>query len=167
MSLDSAEDPIYTGSDIEKRASTSGDSAREGDQMIVFLSFPSRDHCYQNVVRTLRGRGLTVLTNLDSSSVENPERKSEMRLRSIRQSDAFVYFAPYANHRSSVRQIEFGYALGRGIPVAFVGKPFNSLHRFGDVFVDVDEFLAEWYSPEYLERISQWFADRESSTQVA
>lgn len=170
MSLDSEVSLHYTGSGSEGTASRPrADVGDVGDcPMIVFLSFPNREQRYQNAAEILKRRGFTVLTNFDRSGLEGGTRKTDLRLARIRRSDVFVFFsADDPDQWSPLRQIEFGYALGCELPVAFVGRPFNSLHSYGDVFRDLDEFLAEWYSSEYLEFLSEWFAERDSATQVA
>lgn len=137
--------------------------------MIVFLSFPNRGIEYQKLVTVLRGRGLTVLTNFDRTTLEGAEERTDLRLARIRRSNSFVFFAPDQpkDQWSPLRQIEFGYALGCELPIAFVGTPFNSLHRYGDVFDDVDHFLADWYTDEYYTYLEEWFPDREREASVA
>jgi hypothetical protein len=173
MSLDSHEGLHYTVSDIEKPSASLDpgrcrDTNGDGESMIVFLSFPGRDESYQRVVRTLQERGLVVLTNFDRVKLEGASQKTDLRLARIRRSDAYVFFAPETKDQwSPLRQVEFGYALGAEIPVAFVGTPFNSLHRYGDVFDDIDEFLDWWYSDEYCDVVSKWFPDGTGTSAVA
>lgn len=174
MSLDRPETVNYTVSNTgHKPGEVVPDRCdrdnEKGDAMIVFLSFPGRDAVYRKVVDTLRMRGLTVLTNLDRSGLEGAENKTDLRLARIRRSDAFVFFAPDIpkDQWSPLRQVEFGYALGCELPVAFVGKPFNSLHRYGDVFDSVDDFLERWYSEKYLDDLEEWLPHWTSATEVA
>ncbi|HEV2172796.1 MAG TPA: hypothetical protein VGR71_04475 [Nitrospira sp.] len=137
--------------------------------MIVFLSFPNRDAKYRRVVSVLRERGLTVLTNFDGTGREGPTEKADQHLARIRKCTAFVFFSSDAprNSWSPLRQIEFGYALGREKSVAFVGKTFSSLHNYGDVFDDVDDFLRWWYSDEYYNAMDRWYSYREGASAVA
>ena len=124
--------------------------------MIVFLSFPSHDPVYRGIESVLRSRGLTVHTNFDRTDVSGVSKRTDLRLARIYASDAYVYFED-PDKRSRSRDIEFGYALGSEVPVAFVGRPTNSLHRYGDVFADVDEFLAGYYSAEYFGCLAEWY----------
>lgn len=171
MSLDSEVSLHYTDSDSEGTASRPRADVGNvgGFSMIMFLSFPNREQKYQNVAEILKRRGFTVLTNFDRAGLEGGSRKTDLRLARIRRSDVFVFFASdnSKDQWSPLRQVEFGYALGCELPVAFVGRPFNSLHSYGDVFRDLDEFLAEWYSEEYYERMAEWFAEGHGTTQVA
>src|SRR3954451_968626 len=103
-----------------------------GSAMIVFLSLPNLTSKYQRVIATLEERGLTVVTNFDWSGPEVLVIQSDRRRELIQQSDAYVYFST-PNH-PLVREIEFGYAIGLGLPVAFVGEPKTQMHGYGDVF---------------------------------
>lgn len=153
-----------------KRGIDGADEHERGDKMIVFLSFPSRNEQLEKVVTALRERGLTVLTNFDRTTLTGAQQKTDLRLARIRRSDAYVHFAPESprtNGWSPLRQMEFGYALGCEIPVAYVGEPQNSLHRYGDVFADVDDFLGCWYSNEYLATLDEWCPEGEGSAAVA
>lgn len=134
--------------------------------MIVFLSFPHHGTEYQEVVAELRSRGLTVYTNFDRTDVTGAARRTDLRLDRIYHSDVYVHFDD-PDQSSIIRQIEFGYALGSEVPVAFVGDPTNSLYRYGEIFDDVDDFLAEFYSREYLERISLWYPVGKGQAAVA
>lgn len=166
MSLDRQESLVYPGSE-------SGNPAPDRSEVtavIVFLSFPSRDDEYAQVVKVLRHRGFTVFTNFDRTNLdgEGAETKTDLRLARIRRSDVFVFFAGSGFAvESSIRQAEFGYALGLGLHVAYVGRPINSLHRYGDTFDDVDDFIAGWYSDEYLDGVSQWFTDGKGQAPAA
>ena len=111
--------------------------------MRVFLSLPKNELSYRDIEATLSSRGLLVSTNYDSYSEDS-------RLERIRNSDAYVFFASGTDRNSIKREIEFGYAIGLGLPVAYVGRTLSILHRFGDVFDDADDFLSWWYSGDYL-----------------
>lgn len=170
MSLDRSDGLHYTVSGTEPGVTGAGEHEKGDATMIVFLSFPSRNEQYEKVVATLRERGLTVLTNFDRSALAGAQQKTDLRLARIRRSDAYVHFAPESprtNGWSPLRQVEFGYALGCEIPVAYVGTPQNSLHRYGEVFDDVDDFLDWWYSPEYFAAMEEWFPDGNCAEAVA
>jgi hypothetical protein len=122
--------------------------------MNVFLSYYQRDEQLKEIVRKLEERGFTVRTNFEELNGGSVAWKTDRRLRRIRTCEAFVFFSEPGD-TSIVRQIELGYALGREKAIAYVGKPLNSLHNWGDVFDDVDDFL------------DQWNLDREGETAVA
>jgi len=130
-----------------------------GSTMRVFLSLPNLSPKYEEIVEELRERGLTVTTNCDTPL------SSDARLNNIRKSDAYVYFSS-ASH-PILREVEFGYALGLGLPVAYVGKPETKLHRFGDVFDDTDDFLSWWYSGDYLRFVATFTKLREREKAIA
>lgn len=157
MLLDRPDSLVYPDSDTAPGYPAPG--REEVATVIVFLSFPNSEPRYDRVAEILRRRGFTVLTNFDRTNLEDAERKTDLRLARIRRSRAFVFFAEEVDGvaESVIRQTEYGYALGCGLSMAYVGHPYNSLHRYGDVFEDVEEFVARWYSPEYLQLVSQWF----------
>lgn len=132
----------------------------------MFLSFPHDTNEYREVAQILRDRGLGVVTNFDSPSYGDPQIRSDLRLKRIRRCRAYVHFADEAGCTSPIREMEFGYALGREKAVAYVGKPVNSLHRYGDVFDDVEHFLDE-HTAEYCERVSQWYSVGKGQAAVA
>lgn len=137
--------------------------------MIVFLSFPNREERYRKVAKILSERGLTVRTNFDKTNQDSPEQRTDLRLARIRNSDAYVYFAPASDPQdwSPTRQVEFGYALGQEVPVSFVGRSVSSLHRFGDVFRDVNDFLEWFYSDSYRDFARSCLAKYTGKAEVA
>ena len=169
--LDSEEETAYTvdGTESAVHDTECSEESRGGDDtMIVFLSFPRWTAEYRRVVTELTRRGLVVLTNFDRYGHDGAERKTDLRLARIRRSDVYINFEDVdRTSGSTIRQVEFGYALGLGLQVAYVGNPLNSLHRYGDVFDDVNDFLRGWYSSEYLDAISQWLPDGTRSAAVA
>ena len=170
MPLDSRANLTYTGGGSQRTPQTdhvaSANEAGE-EPRIVFLSCPKRNPKWEKVAARLRERGLTVLTNFDRTDAMDAVRKTDLRLSRIRRCETFVFFAGEGSDWSPLRQIEFGYALGCEIPVAYVGKPLNSLHRYGDVFDGVDDFLDWFYSAEYNELMAQWLPDRAREAAVA
>jgi hypothetical protein len=165
--LDSEAKNAYTvdGTDTPAFGECSEDR-QGGDTMIVFLSLPDWTERYRKVVAKLQRRGLIVLTNFDRANIGSKETRTDLRLERIRRSDVYVHIDEHG-HWSSVREAEFGYALGFGLQIAFVGKPLNSLHEWGDVFDDVDDFVSWWYSREYLDNISKWLPNRTGAQAVA
>jgi hypothetical protein len=162
---------IYTGKGIGYEGSgiNTVPTVNEGGEetMILFLSFPRLSPEIARITSVLTQRGFTVFTNFDRLTDEEAEERTDQRLDRIRCSDAFIFFA--GSGASSVRQIEFGYALGREIPVSFVGPALNSLHRYGDVFSDTDDFLASWFpfDDHYRRTVEEWHTHRERTPAVA
>jgi hypothetical protein len=114
--------------------------------MNLFLSYYQRDETLDFIVQELEDRGFIVRTNFERLNGEDVAWKTDRRLKRIRSCDAFIFFAePEGVPRSIIRQNELGYALGREKAIAFVGEPQNSLHKWGDVFDDIDDFLDQWY----------------------
>ena len=114
--------------------------------MKLFLSYYQRDESLDDIVKELEDRGFTVRTNFERLNGEDVEWKTDHRLKRIRSCDAFIFFAePEGTPRSLIRQIELGYALGSERAIAYVGQPQNSLHRWGDTFDDIDDFLDQWH----------------------
>lgn len=136
-----------------------------GSTMIVYLSFPNMSSKYRHIIETLEERGLSVVTNFDESDPDIVLLPPDIRLSWIQKCDAYVYFS--TEQHPSGREIEFGYAIGLGLPVAYVGKVETILHRFGDVFVDTDHFLSWWYSGDYLRLVSAVPQLQERATAVA
>lgn len=155
MPLDSSEELTYTEG-VRSHTNGSGEVP-----MIVFLSFPNNSEKYRRVARVLRKRGLQVTTNFDESDLLiSAQQKTDERLERIRKCDSFVFFAPgiVPEQWSPLRQAEFGYALGRERNIVFVGRTLNSLHRYGDVFDDINEFLSWYYSDQYLHYVAERYA---------
>ena len=132
----------------------------------MFLSFPYDSERFREIAEELRERGYLVLVSFDKPDQKETQSHSDLRLKRVRQCRVYVYFADEDGSRSSVREAEFGYALGREKAVAFVGRPTNTLHRYGDVFDDAEQFLAE-YSAEYCERVSEWYSVGKGQAAVA
>lgn len=173
MPLDSKANLSYTegGSQRTLQPEHVACASKTGEvPMTVFLSLPNYGEKYQRVVRILNDRGLSVVTNFDQSDSKlSAERRTDFRLSRIRLSSIFVFFGSKVPQQtwSLVRQQEFGYALGCRIPVVYVGSPANSLHRYGDVFDDIDDFLRWFYSDEYYELMAKWLPNGSRQAAVA
>lgn len=109
----------------------------------IFLSHWNRREL-QTVVDALKGIDIEVHTNFSEVDGSVDDR-ANWRMDCIDESDMFVFFASPPGERQLIRSIELGFAIGAQVPVAFVGKPRNSYHRYGDIFDDADSLLAALY----------------------